>query len=174
MHDTHQHQWIPPNIFHCVTGTWTMAAGAVSNTIAISKAAADNTAVVTIPIDVPMNDGPDKGSQLISIDCYWEVLTAAMDAVTALIHKVTLPADTVAIGTVESLAFTYDTGHDTAPERLTLEQHSMTLTLTTPLWVEDDWVIQVQLTMDAALTSALTMFGARANFTSRLGVYHDP
>jgi hypothetical protein len=169
MHDTHEHQWIPPTLFHCVTGTWTMAAGAVANTIAISKGAADNTAIVTIPIVIPMNDGPDKGARLISVDVYWEVLTAAMDAVTALIHQVTLPADTAAIGAPTSLAFTYDTGHDTAPERLTLEQHSMTLTLTTPLWVEDDMVVQVQMTMDAAATSALTMFGARANYTYRLG-----
>ncbi len=108
-----------------------------------------------------MNDGPDKGCCLVSVDVYWEVLTAAADAVDALIHRVTLPVNGAAIGTVESLAFSYDTGHDTGPERLTLDQHSMTLTLTAPVWIEDDQVIQVQVIIDAAATSAITVFGAR-------------
>jgi len=169
MHDTHEHKWIPPTKFHLVTGTWTMTAGAVANTIAMSRAQADASTTITIPVDVPMNDGPDKGACLISIDVYWEVLTAAADAVDALIHKVTLPVTGAAIGAPESLAFAYDTGHDTAGERLTLDQHSMTLTLTTPLWVEDDVVVQVQVIINAAATSDITLFGARANYTYRLG-----
>jgi hypothetical protein len=67
------------------------------------------------------------------------------------------------------LAFAYDTGHDTAGERLTLDQHTMTLTLTTPLWVQDDQVVQVQIIINAAATSDITLFGARANYTYRLG-----
>jgi hypothetical protein len=169
MHDTHEHKWIPPTKFHLVTGTWTMTAGAVANTIAMSRAQADASTTITIPVDVPMNDGPEKGAYLVSVDVYWECLTAANDAVDALIHKVTLPLNTVAIGAPESLAFSYDTGHDTAGERLTLDQHSMTLTLTTPLWVEDDVVVQVQIIINAAATSDITLFGARANYTYRLG-----
>ncbi len=41
MHDTHMHKWIPPTMCHLITGTWTMTAGAVANTIAMSRGAAD-------------------------------------------------------------------------------------------------------------------------------------
>jgi hypothetical protein len=167
-HDTHMHSWTPPTLIHCVTGTWADAAGAVANTITTKKTAADNTAVVTIPILVPMNDGPDKGACLTSIDIYWQCRTAANDAVTPVIYPITLPADTAVMVVGTALAFSYDTGNDTANERLTLDEHTMTLTLTTPLWIEDDMIVQVQLTVDAALTSVDDIIGARANYVFRV------
>ena len=130
--------------------------------------AADNTAVVNIPIKLPQNSASYKGSKLVSIDVYWEVLTAAMDAVTAAIYQAVLPANGADYAAPTALSFTYDTGHDTAPERLTLDEHKMTLTLATPIWLDDDDEIMVQMTFDAAATSALTFFGARANFTLRI------
>jgi hypothetical protein len=168
VNDTHQHLWIPPTLANAVTGTWSNAAGQVAHTIGKKKAASDETATVTIPIVVPSNDSPSKGSKLVSIDVYFEILTAACDAVDALVHRVTLPADGAAIGTVEELAFSYDTGHDTAAERYDVDQHTMTLTLTAPVWVEDDQVIPVELTVNAAATTVFDFIGARANFTTRL------
>ena len=168
VHDTRMSQFFPPSAAHYVTGTWTDVAGAVAGTIAKSKTAADNTATVTIPIMLPQNSAGLKGSYIKSVDVYWEVLTAAMDAVTAVINKAVLPANTVAFAAVVAQTFTYDTGHDTAAERLTLDQHSMKLTLDTPFWLDDDDLLLVQMTFDNALTSALTFFGARANYTLRL------
>jgi hypothetical protein len=161
-------QFVPPNVCHYVTGTWSDAAGAVAGTICKSKAAADNTAVVSIPIHLPANSGSRKGSYIKSVVVYWEVLTAAMDAVTAAINLARFPANGAAFAAVSAQTFTYDTGHDTAAERLTLDQHSMTLTLDTPVWLDDDDVLLVQMTFDAAATSALTFFGAKVNFTTRL------
>jgi hypothetical protein len=169
MHDTHMHKWIPPTMCHLITGTWTMTAGAVANTIAMSRGRADASTTITIPINLEMNDGPDKGCCLVSVDIYFEMLTAAADAVDALVHRVTLPINGAAIATVESLAFAYDTGNDTAAERYAVDQHTMTLTLDTPIWIEDDQVIQVQVIIDNAGTTDLTVFGARANYTYRLG-----
>ena len=168
VHDTHMSQFIPPNTCHIVTGTWTDAAGAVGHTICRSKAQANNTPVITIPICLPQNASTQKGSYLKSIDIWWECLTLAMDAVSAAIYKATLPANGDAFAAPSSQAFSYDTGHDTAAERLTLDQHKMTLTLTTPFWMDDDDLVTVELTMDAGATSDLTFFGARANFTWRL------
>lgn len=168
VHDTHMSQFFGPNHAHFVTGTWTDAAGAVAGTIVKSKAAADNTAVVTIPITPPQNASASKGSYIKSIDVYWEVLTAAMDAVTALINLARLPAHGAAFAAVTAQTFTYDVEHDSAAERLDLDQHTMTLTLSTPIWLDDDDLLLVQVTFDAAATSALTFFGARANYTLRL------
>lgn len=168
VHESEMSQYIPPGACHYVTGTWTDAAGAVAGTIAKSKAAADNTGVVTIPIMIPSCAKGYKGSYLKTIDVYWQVLTAAMDAVTAVINKAVLPANGDAFAAVTALTFTYDTGHDAAAERLTLDQHTMKLTLSTPEWIDDDEIILVEMTFDAAATSALTFFGARANFELRL------
>ena len=44
----------------------------------------------------------------------------------------------------------------------------MTLTLTTPVWIDNDDLYQVRLTMDAAATSVIRFHGARANFKLRL------
>ena len=44
----------------------------------------------------------------------------------------------------------------------------MTLTLTTPIWLDNDDLVQVRLTLDAAATSVVRFHGARANYTLRL------
>ncbi len=62
----------------------------------------------------------------VSVDVYYELLTAAATTVDALIHKVTLPLNTAAIGVPSAQVFTYDTGSDTAGERNTMDQHTMT------------------------------------------------
>ena len=166
--DRNMSQWLPPTMAHCVTGTWADAAGQVAGTIAKTKAAADVTGVLTIPIVIPSNSDQYKGCYLKTIDIYFEIVTAAATAMAALVHKVTLPADGAAIGTVEELAFSYDTGHDAAAERIDVDQHKMTLTLTTAEWLDNDEVIQVQLTIDAAATGTFEYLGARANFELRL------
>ncbi len=168
VHDTHMSKFVSPTECHFVTGTWSDAAGAVAGTICKSKAAADNTAKVTIPIALPANSLARKGSYVKSVVVFWEVLTAAMDAVSAAINLARLPANTAAFAAVTAQSFTYDAGHDTAAERLTLDQHSMTLTLDTPIYLDDDDVLLVEMTFDAAATSALTFFGAKVNYTLRL------
>jgi hypothetical protein len=168
VHDTEMAQWIPPTLMHFVTGTWADAAGQVAGTIAKAKTQADATGVITIPLIVPSNSGSYKGVLLKSIDIYWDVYTLALDALAALIHKVTLPINGAAIAAPDSIAFSYDTDHDTAAERLTLDQHTMTLTLTTPAWIDDGEVYQVQITANCGATSDLQILGARANYTLRL------
>jgi hypothetical protein len=153
---------------HFVTGTWADLAGQVGNTIAKEKTAANNTATVTIPLVIPSNASAMKGSYLESIDLYWEVTVGALDALTAAIYKVTLPANGAAIGAPDSVTFDYDASHDAANERLTLDQHKMTLTLDTPAWIDNDEVYQVVLTVDAALNSVFEYLGARVNYTFRI------
>ena len=159
---------IPPGMCHYVTGTWSDAAGAVTGTIAKSKGAADQVGVVTIPITTMIQKDVLKGTKVLSIEVYWECLTAANDAVTALINLARFPADGAAFAAVTAIPFTYDAGHDTAPERLTLDQHKMTLTITTPFYLDDDDLLLVQISFDAAATSAITFFGAKVNCTVRL------
>ena len=63
MNNTHFSQYIPPTLWHFVTGTFTHAAGEVAGTIAINRAAANQTSVITIPIMVPSNSIALQGCQ---------------------------------------------------------------------------------------------------------------
>lgn len=168
LHDTSMSQYIPPTLFHRVTGAWTHGAGAVTDTIAIRVDDANQTSTVNIPIIIPSNSSGLKGSKLKSVEIDYEVLTAAMTSVTAVFNKVTRGADG-AVAVVESLAFSYDTGHDTAGERLDVDQHKMTLTLTTPQWVDNDAYFLVKLTIDqVGDTGVVDLLAAVANYTLRL------
>jgi len=167
IHDTHMSQYIPPTLFHCVTGTWTIAAGQVAGTICKHVAATDEASVITIPILLHSNSSALKGSHLVSIEIDFEILVAACDALAAVVNKVTRGADG-AVAVVAAQTFTYDAGHDTASERIDVDQHKMTLTLSTPIWIDNDEYILVEITADKAATTTMDMLGAVANYTLRL------
>ena len=165
--DSHMSQYIPPTLIHCVTGTFTNAAGAVAGTIAKHVAATDEVSVFTIPVLVPSNSSIKKGAYLKSIEIDFQILVAACDALDAVVNKVTRGADT-AVAVVAPQTFTYDTGHDTAAERIDVDQHKMTLTITTPIWVDNDVYVLVEITADKAATTTMDFLGAVANFTLRV------
>lgn len=167
VHDTAMAQYIPPTLFHVVTGTWTSAAGAVTGTIARHVAATDETSVVNIPICVLSNSVAAKGAYLKSIEIDYEILIAACDAVSAVINKVTRGVDT-AVAVVAAQTFTYDAGHDTEAKRYAVDQHRMTLTLATPFWIDNDVYVLVALTFDKAADTTVDVLGAVANYTLRV------
>ncbi len=167
IHNTHVSQFIPPTLFHCVTGTWTEVAGQVTDTICKHVAATDEVATVNIPITIPSNSIGLQGAKLASIEIDYEILVAACDAVTAVVNKVTRGADG-AVAVVAAQDFTYDTGHDAAAERYDVDQHKMTLTLDTPLWIDNDVYVLVELTFDKAATTTVDLLAAVANFTLRI------
>ena len=167
IYDTHMAQYIPPTLFHCVTGTWTLAAGAVAGTIAKHVAATDETSVITIPVLLPSNSSALKGSYLKSIEIDFEILIAACDALAAVVNKVTRGADG-SVAVVAAQTFTYDSGHDGASERIDVDQHKMTLTLSTPIWLDNDEYVLVEITADKAATTTMDFLGAVANFDLRL------
>jgi hypothetical protein len=172
VHDQHMTKFIPPTQMFGTVAAWGIAAGAVSNSIVYGCDSTDEAAVLHIPID-PWSNGavdagglPTKGCKLKSIEIDFEILTAACDAVTALIYKAKRGADG-AVVVMSSIAFTYDAGHDTAAERLDVDQHKMTLTLDDPVYIENDEHYRVQITFDKAATSTVEVLGAFVNFDFR-------
>ncbi len=170
VHDTAISQFIPPTAGHYVTGTYTDAAGSVTGTIIKNRAAADSNGVITVPICPLQNSVAQKGSYLKTIDVWYEVTGAALDAnaVAAAINLFTLPDDGAAFPAVSAQAFSYDAGHDTAAERDDQDEHKMTLTLTTPFWLDADDLVLLELTVDSGASSVFKFHGARANYTLRL------
>jgi hypothetical protein len=165
VHDTAMSQYFPPFTFHIVANTnWTEAAGYVAGTIARHKSAAAETDVVNIPIQIPSNSVALKGSLLKSIEVDYEIFTAACTSVTAVLSKITRGIDT-AVAVVSNPAVTQDLV--AATSAASVEQHKLTVTLTTPEWIDNDVYFLLKLTIVAAATSTIDLLGAVANYTIR-------
>ena len=165
VHDTAMSILTPMSMVTSTVGTWTMVVA--SNLWTLNHTAADNTSIEKIPLLLPLNSVAGKGAKLTSVDIWWSNATADVDALSAVLYKASIP---IQAGTLSAAAVTtsYDTGHDTAAERITQAQHKMTLTVTTPAWVDDDEEYFVELTVDAAATSVVKLQAARANHTLRV------
>ncbi len=164
VHDTGMSQYIPPTLFHCVTGTWTLTAGVVAGTISKHKASNSETTVVNIPIMVPSNSVALKGSYVKSVEVDYEFTGAAATSVTASMNKVTRGADT-SVATVADVPVSQDLVANAAAK--TLDQHKLTVTLTTPVWIDNDEYLLLVLTIVAS-TAVIEMLGAVVNFTERI------
>ena len=165
INDTHFSQFISPADFEIAVGTWTVSEA--SNLIKNVKTAGDEAPTVLIPIKIPSNASALKGAKLKSIDVWYKVATAACDDfATVELEKITLPATGVAVSGT-SVTITEDAGHDSAAKRKATGDHTLTVNITTPAWLDDGDAYWLKLVIDAAATTVLTLFGARANFDLR-------
>lgn len=167
VHDAAIYVWIPFTAFVHSAGTWT--ATVASNVWFTRRTAADAAATTYIPLGFLLANANDlKGAYLKSVSVHFRVVTAALDALEAHIYKATLAADGSLL-TVAEVTTTYDTGHDTAAERIDVDEHLLTLTLSTPVWIDGDGSYYfMEVVADAAATSVLDYFGANASLTVRL------
>jgi hypothetical protein len=164
INNTHMSNFIPPSDFFCVTGTWTEAEGQVAGTVCKHKAATAETAVVTIPIQLPGNSVGLQGGKLLSVEVDFEVLIANLTSITAVLNKVTRGAD-LAVAVVSAVT---QTQTPTAALAKVVDQHKLVVTLTTPEWVDNDVYYLLQLTCVAPATTTLDFLAAVANFTLRV------
>jgi hypothetical protein len=154
------------------TAAWTFGAGQVSGSLVYKCDATDEVATLFVPIPIPSNSGVDaqgivkKGALIKSIELDFEILIAALDVLTPVIYKMKRGADGSVV-VVSTPTFTYDAGHDTAPERVDVDQHKMTLTLDTPFYLENDEYVWVKYPFDKAATSTVEVLGAFVNYTFR-------
>jgi hypothetical protein len=166
VNDTNMKQFISPFGFGFSAGTWTptISSELVSNV----RSQADASVTILIPIPVPSNSKAFKGAKLASVDIWYAIATAAADDfATAEIVKQALGVDDT-VNTGSAPAVTLDTGHDTAAERLAVDtDHRMTITLDTPVWIDDNDAFFVHLVVDCAATTDLILYGAQANYTFR-------
>ena len=163
VNDTQISQYIPPTSFHCVTGTWSLTAGAVTGTISKHKTSNSETTVVNIPIMIPSNSVALKGAKLKSVEVDYEFTGSAATSVTASMNKVTRGADT-AVAVATAATFTQS---PTAANAKVTDQHRLVLTLDTPAWIDNDEYYLVNLSMVAPASTTIDVLGAVANFTFR-------
>ena len=165
VHDTAMSQYIPPTAMHFVTGTWSDTAGQVTGTIVKHKTANAETAVVTIPIQIPSNSVAYKGAYLKSVEFDYELLVAGATSVTAVLNKIARGADGAA-AVKSAPTITQDLVAGVAAA--TMDQHKLTVTLSTPVWIDNDeyYLLQVSFVCGASVTVAV--LAAVANFTLRM------
>ena len=166
VNDTAMVQFIPPSCAAFTAGTW--APVTASQVVSHNKTAAADTPGILIPINLPGNSASYKGSYLTSIDVVYSVATADLtDFATVELQKQAIPV-TGSAQTGSAPTITLDSGHDTAAKRKAQGAHTMTITLSTPVWVGAGDAYFLYLYISAAATSVLKFFGARAYFTKRL------
>jgi hypothetical protein len=158
-------QFIPPTAFHTVTGTWTLAAGQVAGTIVKIKSAAGETSTINIPIMIPSNSVALKGAKMASVEIDYEIRTAAATSITASMNKVTRGADG-ADATVAAVTVTQDLTATT--DAADVDEHKLTVTVTTPAWIDNDEYYLLVISAVCAAGTVLEFLGAVANFTLRM------
>jgi len=165
VHDTNMAQFIHPGDFEVSTGTWAVTES--SNVVSNDKTAGDETVTVLVPIRMPSNAKALKGAKLTSIDVGYLIATAAADDfATVELEKVTINADDVA-ASGEAVDVTLDAAHDTAAERKAADDHTMTITVDSPEFLDDGDCYWLKMVIDCAATTVLKFYGAVAHFTLR-------
>ena len=164
VHDTHMSQFIPPAAMHMVGGTWTTALAITAGVIARTRGAAAATATINVPILIPQNSVALKGSKLESVEFEYEISTAAATSITATMNKITRGEDT-AVSVVAAVPVTQDLV--AATDAADVDTHRLKVTVTTPVWLDNDEYFLLVITAVCALTTVLDVMGAFANFTLR-------
>jgi len=164
MHNTHMVQYIPPTAIHYVTGTWADAAGQVTGTICKHKTANAETAVVTVPIQVPSNSIALQGAYLKSIELDYEILVEAATSVTAVLHKIVRGADT-AVAVASHPTITQDL--TAATDAADVDQHKLIVTLYTPAWIDNDDYYLCEFSFVCGANATVDVLATVVNFTER-------
>lgn len=148
-------------------GTWSDVALA-GNVWCKRRTASDAAFTVRIPINLPQSGAPGKGAWLRAVEVFYKISTGALDGLSAAIYANPLPVHGAAFGAAQAQAFSYDAAHDTAGERVTLDEHRMTLTLVTPLRLEGDTLAHVELAGDGSTLGSFELYAVQAHYTLRL------
>jgi hypothetical protein len=165
VHDTSMSQYIPPNLMHCVTGTWTDIAGQVAGTIVRHKAAAAETSTINIPLLLHSNSAALKGCMLASVELDYEILVAACTTFTLSIVKVARGLNTAVAVVSAPAGAQLLTAATTAA---TVDQHLDKFTLTTPAYIDNDEYYFLKVVAVCGTNGLLDLLAAVANFTLRL------
>ena len=173
VHDTAMSLFIPPTAFGFSAGTWTLTVA--SNVWSMDRTAADASATIFMPLPIPSNSVALKGARLESVELMYSISTAAADdfaVATCLIYLDTLKATAASgsgtLNTAASVASTKDAGHDTDAECLAQDEHRMKLTVTTPLWIDNDQAYHAEFIVDGGAATVVKVFGGIANYTLRV------
>ena len=168
IHDTAMAQVLGPEEFAYSAGTWRLLTTSSQHWYARRGRAAAAIVVLRLQAKLPQNSVAQKGAYLKSVDIWYKNNTANGTAATIKLYKETLIAHAGSWAAPEEQTSTMDSNHDTAAKCYAQADHKATLTLTTPIWLDDDANVFVELAFTAAATSDFDFIAARFNYTLRL------
>ena len=76
--------------------------------------------------------------------------------------------DSAGAVTGAAVTVTINSAEDTTAKRKAIASHRIIATLSTPAYIDNDELYLLYVTFDAAATTAITLYGAIANFEVRL------
>jgi len=165
LHNVHMSQYIPCTAMSFVTGTWANSAGYVAGTISKRKTANAETGVVTVPIVIPSNSIALQGAKLVSIELDYELETDVATSVTAVLHKIVRTADT---GAQVASHPTITQNLAAATDAASHDQHKLTVSLTTPIWIDNDDYYLCEFSFVCGADVVVEVLAAVVNFTLRV------
>jgi len=147
-----------------MNGTWVIAWGGAIWTL--QKTPAADTTYLQMPIFTILNPQAGKGARLVSVDCHFVNTVADLTSLTAYFYKAVLPPTWGALART-GIAFTYDTGNDTAAERRSQRVSRLTATLDIPAYPasNEDWHFELEIISPA--NSEFQLYGFVANYVIR-------
>ena len=158
-------QFIPPGCIIKTAGTWTPSVA--TNVYQDVRTAAAATFNLIIPVLAPSNQGPLKGSKLLSVELIYKVATAALTSVTTVeLEKEVI--DSAGAVTGAAVTVSINSAEDTTAKRKATGNHRVTVTLSTPAFIDNDELYLLYVTFDAGATTAVTLYGAIANYELRI------
>ena len=145
-------------------GTWTIAWSGAA--FVLQKTPAADTSYLQMPIFTILNPQAGKGARLVSVDCHFVNTVADLTSLTAYFYKAVLPP-TWGVLARSTVAFTYDTGNDTAAERRSQRVSRLTATLDIPAYPvsNEDWHFELEIISPA--NSEFQLYGFVANYLTR-------
>jgi hypothetical protein len=164
VHDTRMSQFVFPGEIQKSAGTWTPTLA--TNDVYERRTAADANFALFVPIKLPSNSNDTKGAYLKSIELIWNETNAMDDFATVALKKLTFSG--AGASSAADVTVTVDAANDTAAERKAAGTHRMTVTLATPVWVDNDQCFYLYALVDGSATGVFDLYGAVVNFTLRL------
>ena len=164
VHDTAMSQFVHPSLIGKSAGTWTPTLA--THDAYERRTAADANFALFVPVRLPSNSVSGKGGYLKSIELIFNITVGAMDDfATVALKKLSFSA--AGASTASDVTVTVDTANDTAAERKATGTHRMTVTLSTPVWVDNDEAFVLYALVDGSANGVFDLYGAIVNYTLR-------
>lgn len=157
---TDEHMWLGSEfVFAKSAGTWTQTRIAQAD-YGLVHTASTTAAILSIDITNEIRTTASKGFKLTTIDVSFKNITANMDAHSATLDKVCSANNAANVVTSVPITGTLHTATQANP-------YLDTLTVTSPAYLNTaDCHYILEITADAAATSAYTFYGVSLNFSA--------
>ena len=149
---------VPLSCFAAQTAAvWTLSSQG-SGIIRLRRTASAATERITFDCSpVIQRTTASKGWAPSSVTIQYKVSTGAINDLTATLSTVVMPANASAVASGSAVTFTYDASHDTTAERLTVAEHTMVLTITTPAYLNAGEHLVLDLLVDGTATGVVDL-----------------